>query len=96
MIVDTHAHLDFDDFNDDRDDVVVRAKSCGVSHILNVGTSIETSQKSIMLAEKYDGVYAAAGVHPHDASVVDHAYAVAEIERMCQHEKVVAIGGNWT
>jgi radical SAM protein, TatD family-associated len=70
MIVDSHCHLDFKDFDPDRDDVIDRAKRKGVVRIINVASSIDGSRRSVELAKKYDIVYASVGVHPHDASQV--------------------------
>ncbi len=70
MLIDTHCHLDFKDFDRDRDDVLERAKSAGVAKIINVASSIEGTRRSLELAKKYDAVYATLGVHPHDASTV--------------------------
>ena len=54
MIIDTHAHLDFPDYKDDIEDVIKRAGEIGVEYIINVGTSLNTSIKSIELSKKYD------------------------------------------
>ena len=89
--VDTHVHLHFPEFQSDCDGVVKRAREAGVRFFVNVGTDLESSRKSIALAEHYDYVYATVGIHPHD--VKD-----ATPEDMCQlaglakHPKVVAIG----
>ena len=91
MLVDTHAHLDFDDFEKDRDEVIARACEAGVSKIINPGCDVETSHKAILLSEKYDMVYAAVGIHPNstaEASPGDNL----EIARLVNHPRVVAIG----
>lgn len=76
MLVDTHAHLFFEDFKDDLDQVIARAKEAGVTKIIVPGTSVETSQQAVELAKKYPGViYAAAGVHPEE--VLDHSLQVS-------------------
>ncbi|MEI8232191.1 MAG: TatD family hydrolase [bacterium] len=67
MLVDTHAHLWFEDFSQDLADVLVRAKSAGVEKMIVPGTDLESSKKAIELASKYPGIiYAAAGVHPEE------------------------------
>ena len=58
MIIDTHAHIDMEAFDDDRSEVIQNAKNNGVDYILNVGCDIESSLRSIELAERYDFIYA--------------------------------------
>ena len=70
MIIDTHAHLDFKDHKDDIDGVIERAGEAGVEYLINVGTSVGSSIKSIELAKKYDQIYASVGIHPNSASNV--------------------------
>jgi TatD DNase family protein len=91
MFADSHAHLFFKDFDDDLDDVINRARDAGIQYIINPGTDIETSRKSIELAEKYDLVYACVGFHPHDSAKANEK-SLAEIEELSRHSKVVAIG----
>ena len=54
MLIDTHAHLEMREFNDDRDDVIKRAKDAGVEYIVTIGTTVESSRDAVLLAEKYD------------------------------------------
>ena len=61
MLVDTHAHLSFPKFEKDLSDVIARAQDVGVSHIVDVGTNLDTSRKAIALAESVEGVFASAG-----------------------------------
>lgn len=90
-LVDTHCHLDFKDFDSDREDVIKRASRAGVEFIINIGSSLEGSRKSIELADKYDSIYASVGIHPHDAKeLTDDAFA--ELKKSAKHKKVVAIG----
>ncbi|MFH0840326.1 MAG: TatD family hydrolase [Candidatus Omnitrophota bacterium] len=91
MLIDTHCHLDFKDFDKDRDDVLKRAGAEGVRYIINIGSSPEGSKRSLELADKYDEVFASLGIHPHDAPLADEKM-IAEFRRMAQHKKVVAIG----
>jgi len=91
MLVDTHCHLDFKDFDEDRDDVVDRAKKAGVVRIINVGSSIEGTRRSIELAKRYDIVYASIGVHPHEAKLVTDNI-IADFRKLAEDKKVVAIG----
>ncbi len=90
-LVDTHAHLDFSKFDADRSEVIERARAGGVAAIVNVGTDLSSSQRAVRLAEQYDCVYAAVGMHPHDAKKLDGA-ALAELRDLAQHPKVVAVG----
>ena len=90
-MIDSHAHLDFPDFDEDREQVIDRARQAGITAIINVGADLESSRKSIKLAEQYPFVYASVGVHPHDAKTLDDA-AFAEIEQMSHRSRVVAVG----
>ena len=91
MIIDTHCHLDFKDFDNDRDSVIDRAREKGVVRIINVGSSIEGSRHAVELAKKYDMVHASIGIHPHEAgSVTDKI--IEEIKNLAHQDKVVAIG----
>lgn len=67
MLVDTHAHIDDAKYDEDRDEMVARAKEYGVTRIITMGDTMASSLNAIKLAEKYDGVYAGAGVHPQEA-----------------------------
>ncbi|MDP2906066.1 MAG: TatD family hydrolase [Candidatus Omnitrophota bacterium] len=91
MLIDTHCHLDFPEFDLDRDDVVARAAKVQVGCIINVGSSLEGSRKSVELSRQYPGVYAVVGIHPHEADEFKQEDA-AEIKKLAQQEKVVAIG----
>ena len=91
MLVDTHAHLDFDQFHRQHDKIISRAHKAGVKNIINIGTSLQGSRDSIILANKYSEVYASVGIHPHDALTADRA-AMANLLELAQNQKVVAIG----
>ncbi|HEV2860125.1 MAG TPA: TatD family hydrolase [Pyrinomonadaceae bacterium] len=83
MFVDSHAHIDGEEFDADRDEVVGRARAAGVRAMLNVGTGDPHSgnlERAVRVAESYEGVYAAVGVHPHDAKLYDD-----EAERRLLH-----------
>ncbi len=91
MIIDTHAHLDFPEYKSDLESVLSRAKDADVGCIINVGTSLASSEKSITLASRFKNVYASIGIHPHDASKVsDQNWQT--LERLVKDQKVVAIG----
>ena len=91
MLVDTHCHLDFKDFDKDLDIVIDRARQIGVSRIINVGSSIEGTRRSIELAGKYEMIYASAGIHPHEARTVTED-VMRELKQLAGNKKVVAIG----
>ena len=90
-LVDSHAHLDFKDFNKDRDAVVRRALEAGVELIINVGFDLASSRKGVDLAASYTCIYAAVGIHPHDAAAVPHDY-LAQLETLAVAPGVVALG----
>ncbi|MEM9398888.1 MAG: TatD family hydrolase [Verrucomicrobiota bacterium] len=91
MLIETHCHLDFPDFQDDLSDVIKRAEDAGVSRMISIGTDLPSSRRAIQLAEKFPSVYATVGIHPCD---VKHAHKadLIEIEKLTAHPKVVAIG----
>ena len=91
MIFDSHAHYDDSRFDEDRDEIIMKAHREGVGLILNVGAGLDTSQKAIELAEKYDFIYASAGMHPHDVESLQEK-DMATLYKMAAHEKVMAIG----
>jgi TatD DNase family protein len=91
VLVDTHAHLDFDKFDADRPAVIERARAAGVVAIVNVGADLPSSRAAVRLAGEYEGIYAAVGMHPHDARKLDGA-ALAELRELAQQPKVVAVG----
>ncbi len=91
MLIDTHAHLDVDRFHRDRDEVVKRAQEKGVEKIINVGFDGPSSEMAVKLAEKYDMVYTAVGIHPHDAKKADDdTYEL--LYNLTKRDKVVALG----
>lgn len=91
MFIDTHAHLFFENFSDDIDEVINRAKENGVDYIIVPATDLATSKESIELAEKYEMIYATVGIHPHDTKEWNNSLLL-EIEKLTKHPKVVAIG----
>jgi len=91
MFIDTHCHLDFPEFNQDRDEVIRRAKKQGIGYIINIGSSLKGSLDSLELSRKYDFIYATVGVHPHEADRFGKEEEAA-IRDLAKKEKVVAIG----
>lgn len=91
-LIDSHAHIYYRDYAEDFDEMLQRAADAGIAAMLVVGTDIESSRQSVELAEKYPQLYAAVGIHPHDAGrVTDACYAVIR-ELALSSPKVVAIG----
>lgn len=91
MLIDTHCHLDFDEFNFDREVVIERAKKAGLRYFINIGSSLEGSRKSVELASTHDSIFASVGIHPHHAEEVSES-VFTEIGELAKSEKVVAIG----
>ena len=94
MLIDSHCHIDGEDFDADRDEVVSRAREAGVSAMLCVGTGDPHSgqiRKAVEVAERYENVFAGVGVHPHDAKLYDDQ-AEAQLCEMARSEKVIAWG----
>lgn len=95
MFVDSHAHIDGEQFDDDREEVVARARAAGVRAILNVGTGDPHSgelERAVAVAESFEGVYAAVGVHPHDAKLYDEAAERRLLGLVSRGRPVVAWG----
>jgi TatD DNase family protein len=90
-LIDSHAHLDFRPFDDDRDAVIARARDAGLVAILNSATSLASSWASVSLAETHDFVCAAVGVHPHGATTATRT-VLEQLRALANHPKVVAIG----
>ncbi len=90
-MIDTHCHLDFENYDDDREDVISAAIDGGVTRMINIGIDEKTSTESLRLADKNDAIYAALGYHPHSASEFNKQKQDT-LERLAQHPKVVAVG----
>ncbi len=90
-LVDSHAHLDFRQFDADREAVIERARAAGLMAIVNIGTDLPSSRMAVSLAERYPFIYAAVGVHPHDARLVTPA-VLDELRELAHSPQVVAIG----
>ena len=93
MFVDSHAHLDGEQFDSDREQVIARAREAGVRSIVAIGNGEGPAQVDcgIQLAEKYDFIYATLGIHPHEAKLADEA-SYEKMERLARHPKVIAWG----
>ncbi len=89
--IDSHVHLDAPKFEDDLGEVLSRAKAEHVVYLLNPGESLESSRKSVELSKKYDEIYAAVGIHPHNAKD-DNEDVYSAIKELAVNKKVVAVG----
>ncbi|MBE5786587.1 MAG: TatD family deoxyribonuclease [Clostridiales bacterium] len=90
-VFDTHCHLDDERFNEDRESAYQRMMDSGVKRCICVGSDLSSSRRCLELAEKYDGVYAAVGVHPHEAKDAPGDY-IKSLTDMLRHPKAVALG----
>jgi TatD DNase family protein len=90
-MIDTHCHLNFDSYDADRDQVVQRALEASVTHIINPGIDLPTSRAGIALSRRYDGVYAAVGLHPNSSTAFTQA-EIADYRALATEPKVIAIG----
>ena len=91
MIFETHAHYDDRRFDDDREKLLQKMEESGIGRIINSGASVDSTKKTVELAEKYPNVYAAVGVHPTDAEELDEAF-LEWMKEKAALEKTVAIG----
>ncbi len=90
-MIDSHCHLDFREFNKNRDEVIQNALSSGVLTMINIGADLQTSINSVELADKHDSVFATVGVHPHDARTYNDKVE-QELSRLTENKNVKAIG----
>ncbi len=90
-MIDTHAHLNFKEFDNDQEKTIKRFFNGGGEKIINVGCDLKSSKESYELALKYDNIFAAVGVHPHEANTIDK-HSLKKIEELVSHYKVIAIG----
>lgn len=90
-LIDSHCHLDMEQFDDDRSACIQRALDAGVTRLITIGTGngLAGAHKAIALAESHPNVWATVGVHPHSAG---ESFDATELERLAHHPKVVAIG----
>jgi len=91
MLIDTHAHLDLAEFDRDRPAVLERAWANGVDYIINIGFDLASSRRSIALAAQQPRIFAAVGVHPHDAAKADNS-TWAALPDLATAPKVMAVG----
>ena len=91
IFFDTHAHLDYPDYAQDLPEVVAHAQAAGITKIISIGTSLDSSERAVRLAEKFPNVFAAVGWHPTEAAKAPNDLRPA-LREFARHPKVVAIG----
>ena len=91
MLIDTHAHLDYPDFENDLPAVIAAARAAGVTRIITIGTGVESSRRAVALAEKFPSVFAVVGLHPTYVEEETGDW-LSEIRSLAAHPKVAAIG----
>lgn len=91
MLIDSHCHLNFNAFDDDRAEVLARAAEAGVVALINPATNLGDSRQIVTMSEQIPNLFATVGVHPNDAGEVDGA-TLEQLHQLAQHRRVVAIG----
>ncbi len=92
-LIDTHCHLHFDDYDADRESVLISSAEAGIKRIICVGCSLKDSRRAIDFAQKHRGVWATAGAHPHDgADFLADPDAPETLKELLKEEKVIAVG----
>ena len=91
IFYDTHAHLDYPDFQPDFADVLARAREAGIAKMISIGTNFESSRRAIALAEEHEEIFAVVGWHPSDALTAPDDLR-GTLRELAKHPKVVAIG----
>ena len=91
MLIDTHCHLDFADFEAERDEIVARAHEAGVAQMVTISTRVRKLETLLAITEKYPSVFCSVGTHPNNADE-ELDIEVTDLVRLSKHEKVVAIG----
>jgi TatD DNase family protein len=91
MLIDTHAHLDYTDYDPDRAEVIARATAAGVTEIISIGTRIDSSARAVELAENFPNIWATVGIHPCEAMEAPDDL-VERLHGLAQSSRVVAVG----
>jgi len=98
-MLDAHCHMQFQKFEEDADEVIKQAFKEGLTHLVNTGTSIESSRKAIEIAHRFEKTYAIVGIHPHHADKTDAKYEgepeedwLDQLEKIAKDKKVIGIG----
>src|SRR6266404_7371423 len=93
IFYDTHAHLSYTDFADELPKVIERAQAAGITKLISIATDLESSQRTLLIAERFPNVFAVVGWHPSDAPEAPVDIRPA-LRNLAQHPKVVALGGD--
>ena len=91
MLIDTHAHLDYTDYDPDRAEVIARATEAGVTEIISIGTRLDSSTRAVELAENFPNIWATVGIHPGEVDLAPED-AVEWLRTLAGSSRVVAIG----
>jgi TatD DNase family protein len=91
LLFDTHCHLDHTQFNADRAEMIQRALNSNVKHMMTIGCDLESSKHAISIASVHEGIFASAGIHPHEASLAPEHFEI-ELETLLKHPKCLAVG----
>lgn len=91
MLVDSHCHLDFPDYDDDREAVIDRAHAAGVGMIVTISTRVAEIDRLLAIADGHDDIYCSVGTHPHNAAE-EPDVTTADLVRLAAHPKIVAFG----
>lgn len=91
MLIDTHCHLDFSQFDSDREEVIKRAKDNKIEYLINIGSSLESSLKSKDLSDKFDNVFFSIGFHPHYVDEFNKD-VLTKLKDLINNKKLLAIG----
>ncbi|MBZ9794274.1 TatD family hydrolase [Mesorhizobium sp. ES1-4] len=91
MLVDSHCHLDFPDFAEERAAIVARARAAGIGRMVTISTRVKRFQQILEIVETFDEIYCSVGSHPHNAAE-ELDVTTADLVRLSTHPKVVAIG----
>jgi len=90
-LIDTHAHLQWADFDKDREQVIERAFAAGLTGIVSIGYDLNASREAVLIADGHERIYAAVGIHPHNAKAM-RTDVLSSLRELAQDSKVVAIG----
>jgi TatD DNase family protein len=91
MLIDSHCHLDFPKFDDDRDDIINRARAAGIGRMVTISTRVKQFDPVLAIAEAHDDIYCSIGTHPHYADQ-ENDVKVEHLTKIAAHPKVVGIG----
>jgi len=91
-LIDTHCHLDFEVFDDDRETIIKDAQLAGVTCIINPGVDVQSSEHAIKLSTEYGCIYSAVGIHPNSQAIKEEIDWYSQLKKLASHQHVVALG----